>query len=150
MSQTSAHVPSAGPGSEAAERASHLAFVGRQPIYDQQLKVVAYELLFRSHAAATHAGQLDDKQATAHVLLNTFLEIGIEAIVGTRRAFVNFSRDLLLSDYPRALPSSQVVIEVLETVTVDSELESAIRSRSMTLPISRTCVLWSSWRISSK
>ncbi|MEX2303893.1 MAG: HDOD domain-containing protein [Bryobacterales bacterium] len=128
MSPTSTVTPRASVGSQASERASHLAFVGRQPIYNRELEVVAYELLFRTHAAATHAGQLDDEQATAQVLLNTFLEIGIEGIVGTRKAFVNFSRALLLSDYPRVLPPAQAVIEVLENVTVDIELETALRS----------------------
>lgn len=124
MSQISVDIASPSLGSETAP----VAFVGRQPIYNQALEVVAYELLFRPHATASQAGQLDDEQATAQVLLNTFLEIGVEAIVGSRKAFVNFSRGLLLSDYPRVLPPAQVVLEVIETVTVDAEIEAAIRS----------------------
>lgn len=113
---------------QAAERASALAFVGRQPIYDRRLQVIGYELLFRSHGSATQAGQLEPEQATAQVLLNTFLEIGVEAVVGPHKAFVNFSRGLLLSDYPRVLPPAQVVLEVLESVTVDDDLRRAIQS----------------------
>lgn len=92
------------------------------------MQVVAYELLFRPHGAAEEAGKIDNEQATAQVLLNTFLEIGLDAIAGKHKAFVNFSRGLLLSDYPRVLPPPRVVIEVLETVKVDQELVSAIGS----------------------
>jgi EAL and modified HD-GYP domain-containing signal transduction protein len=113
---------------QATERASALAFVGRQPIYDRRLQVIGYELLFRPHAAAATAGELQPEQATAQILLNTFLEIGIEAVVGPCKAFVNFSRSLLLSDYPRVLPPRQVVLEVLESVTVDDDLRTAIQA----------------------
>ncbi len=113
---------------EAMARASSLAFVGRQPIYDRQLQVIGYELLFRSHGTATQAGMLQPEQATAQVLLNTFVEIGIEAVVGPHKAFVNFSRGLLLNDAARVLPPAQVVLEVLETVAVDDQLRHAIQS----------------------
>jgi c-di-GMP-related signal transduction protein len=128
MNDSSTGVPSAERREEAVARASVLAFVGRQPIYDRRLRVIGYELLFRPHGSATLAGDLDPEQATAQVLLNTFLEIGLNSVVGSRKAFVNFSRGLLLSDYPHVLPPSQVVLEVLESVTVDDELQKAIQS----------------------
>lgn len=112
----------------ATARASALAFVGRQPIYDRRLQVIGYELLFRSHGSATDAGELRAEQATAQVLLNTFIDIGIEAVVGSHKAFVNFSRGLVLSDYARVLPPAHVVLEVLESVTVDDDLRTAIQS----------------------
>ena len=55
-------------------------FVGRQPIFDRQLDVVAYELLFRS-SYENQAGELEPYQATAQVLLNTFLVFPFNAIV---------------------------------------------------------------------
>ena len=73
-------------------------FVGRQPIYTQQLDVFAYELLFR-RGEMQHAGVTDGNQATAHVLVNTFLELGLDTLVGSKRAFVNLTRDFLLQDY---------------------------------------------------
>jgi EAL and modified HD-GYP domain-containing signal transduction protein len=90
--------------------------------------VIGYELLFRAHEQAVEAGQLQPEQATAQVLLNAFVDIGLETVVGPGKAFINFSRDLLLSDYARVLPPGQVVIEVLENVTVDDQLQTAIRS----------------------
>jgi EAL and modified HD-GYP domain-containing signal transduction protein len=104
-------------------------FVGRQPIYTQQMDVFAYELLFRS-GEVQHAGVTDGNQATAHVLVNTFLELGLDALVGSKRAFVNLTRDFLLQDYSLVFPADRVVLEVLEDVAVDADLLAALRNLS--------------------
>ena len=52
-------------------------FVGRQPIYNPKLEVIGYELLFRSFDTET-AGVVDGDQASTRIILNTFLEIGID------------------------------------------------------------------------
>ena len=104
-------------------------FVGRQPIYTQQLDVFAYELLFRS-GDLQHAGVTDGNQATAHVLVNTFLELGLDTLVGSKRAFVNLTRDFLLQDYSLVFPADRVVLEVLEDVEVDDDVLAALRNLS--------------------
>lgn len=90
-------------------------FVARQPIFDQQNQVVAYELLFRSSPAnvATHT---DDTAATLEVLSNVFLQMGIDAITEGKRAFVNFGAALLLQQVPQLLPPEILAVEVLESV----------------------------------
>ncbi len=104
-------------------------FIGRQPIYDRQLQVFAYELLFRS-GEENRAGFLDGDQATSQVVLNAFMEIGLDAIVGSKRAFINMTRDFILRDYSRMCPSDRVVMEVLEDITADTEFIEAVRSLS--------------------
>jgi len=104
-------------------------FVGRQPIYTPQLDVFAYELLFRS-GEVQHAGVTDGNQATAHVLVNTFLELGLDTLVGSKRAFVNLTRDFLLQDYSLVFPADRMVLEVLEDVAVDADLLAALRNLS--------------------
>ena len=59
-------------------------FVGRQPIYNRQLKVVGYELLFRSHET-DHAEFIDGDRATSQVMLDSFMEIGLERLVRVGR-----------------------------------------------------------------
>jgi EAL and modified HD-GYP domain-containing signal transduction protein len=105
-------------------------FVGRQPIYDRGLAVVAYELLFRS-GESNRAGVVDGDQATSQVLHNTFVEIGLDTIVGCKQAFINFTRDFILQDYTAIFPADRVVIEVLEDIAVDAALLTAIRALSM-------------------
>jgi len=104
-------------------------FVGRQPIYTRHMDVFAYELLFRN-GDVQHARVTDGNQATAHVLVNTFLELGLDTLVGTKRAFINFTRDVLLQDCSLVLPAERVVLEVLEDVHVDANLLEALRNLS--------------------
>ena len=96
-------------------------FVGRQAIFDRKGKVTAYELLFRS-GETNRAMIVDSDMATAQVLTNTFMELGVDTVVGDKRAFVNFSRGLLTSQDTSVLPPSRVCIEVLENVAADPEL----------------------------
>ena len=58
------------------------------------------------------------------------MEIGLDAIVGSKRAFINMTRDFILRDYSRMCPSDRVVMEVLEDITADTEFVEAVRSLS--------------------
>ena len=94
------------------------AFVGRQPIFDRKMRVYAYELLFRS-SADNFARFHNDDQATAQVLVDTFMELGLEQVVGNRKACVNLSREFLLGNSFHLLPPERVCLEILEDVVVD-------------------------------
>jgi c-di-GMP-related signal transduction protein len=67
--------------------------IARQPICDTNLRVQAYELLHRGEA-------VDGEQATAQVLLAACGDIGLGALVGERRAYVNVTRRFLLECDP--------------------------------------------------
>ena len=105
-------------------------FVGRQPIFDRELDVVGYELLFRSHGS-DKADFVDGDRATSDVILNTFMEIGLDRLAGNGLAFINLTRDFILEKYPiPPLLSDRVVLEVLEDVKVDQEVVNALRALS--------------------
>ena len=95
--------------------------VSRQPIYRADNSVLGYELLFRD-SDTDRANFADGARATAQVLVNTLMEIGMDELVGRHRAFINFERTLLLGDYCESLPPERVVLEILETVEPDKEL----------------------------
>jgi EAL and modified HD-GYP domain-containing signal transduction protein len=78
-----------------------------------------YELLFRD-STENRAEFSDPAQATAEVIVNAFMEIGLEEIVGQRFAFINFDRNLILGNYCDSLPHERVVLEILETVKPDA------------------------------
>ena len=105
------------------------AFVGRQPIFDQNMAVYAYELLFRD-ADKNSAVIVNGCQASSQVMLNTFVELGLNSIVGKHRAFINLTRELLVDDFIKVLPPDRVVLEVLEDVRVDDELVESVRQLS--------------------
>jgi EAL and modified HD-GYP domain-containing signal transduction protein len=105
------------------------AFVDRQPIFDQNMSVYAYELLFRDGDQSS-AGRIDGNQASSQVMLNTFAEFGLDSIVGNHLAFINLTHELLVDDMVQMLPRNRVVLEVLETVTVDDALIAAVKNLS--------------------
>ncbi len=99
--------------------------VARQPIFDSQLELWGYELLFR-RANECRAIVWDDDEATATVVLNAFTEIGLDRLVGDRTAWLNVSREFILRTLPMTLPPNRIVLELLEEQPVDDELLEAL------------------------
>ena len=97
-------------------------FVGRQPIYDRDLNVVGYEILYRKDPIINRAEFSDVDMACSKVLLDTLVEVGVENLVGSHLAFMNLSNSFLTGNYEIPVPNKQVVVEVLEDVVVDSAL----------------------------
>ena len=102
-------------------------FLGRQPILDRDQRVVAFELLFRSGRTQA-AGVTDDMQATASVIQHAFSEMGAQAVLGHHLGFINVNAEMLLSDLVEILPREQVVLELLETVTVTDAVVERCRA----------------------
>src|SRR3954462_8039137 len=100
-------------------------FIARQPIFDRDLEVNGYELLFRG-ANENVAIISDHDEATSTVVMNAFTEIGLDNVGGERRAWINTSRDFILDGLSRALPRGRVVLELLEDQQVDGELLDAL------------------------
>lgn len=101
-------------------------FVGRQPIYDRSLNVVAYELLFRS-GQDNSARFADGDLATGTLLCNSLVEIGLEKLVGDRQAYVNLTRSFLTGKHQLPFEQSRIVLEILETIQVDDEVLASLR-----------------------
>lgn len=104
-------------------------FVGRQPVYDQQLEVIGYELLMhRYETNATEAA--GDNHTASRMILNTFMEIGFDRLVGKGSAFIKLPRDFIVGQYPIKFFHDRVVLEVTENVASDMELKDALREIS--------------------
>jgi len=96
-------------------------FVARQPIFDREKVVHAYELLFRS-GFENYYNALDDDKATVDVIANSFFVIGFDQLTDGRRAFINFTRNLLTRRVATLLPREAVTVEILEDVEPDGEM----------------------------
>lgn len=96
-------------------------FLARQPIVDRKDSLCAFELLFRSGNRA-EAGVVDDTHATAQVMANAFGGMGIGEVLGTHKGFLNLGAEFLFSDTIELLPRKQVVLELLETITVNDAI----------------------------
>lgn len=91
-------------------------FIARQPIFDANLSVFAYELLFRQGQEAVTAEFVDGDSATSQVMMNSFIDIGFDHLVGPHTAFVNLTEHFLSNPDLIVVPSDKVVLEVLEDV----------------------------------
>ncbi|NMG74207.1 EAL and HDOD domain-containing protein [Aromatoleum diolicum] len=100
---------------------SSITIIARQPIVDRRLHVVAYELLFRSHAGCNTIDNIDSASATV-VVRDALRNVGMSTIVGDCTAFINVDGPTLLSPAIEALPPERVVFELLETIEVDESI----------------------------
>ncbi len=100
-------------------------FIARQPIFDQKQRVYGYEILFRD-SRRNIASVFDGDRATSQVITDTFLEIGLDKLVGSKYAFFNLTRNFLINDTDFPLSSAHVGLEILETVEVDDKLVKSV------------------------
>ncbi|AWE08645.1 EAL domain-containing protein [Lysinibacillus sp. 2017] len=96
-------------------------FIGRQPIFNVEEEVVAYELLYRNNMNNAFP-DIDSDSATLDVIINSFLSIGINEVANGRPSFVNFTENLILSESFDFIDPTALVIEVLEDVPITNAL----------------------------
>ncbi len=89
-------------------------FIARQPIFDRNNKVIAYELLFRSDYNNLYNNDDGDK-ATLDVIYS-LSTIGIDNVICGKKAFINFTDKLIKDGIPEAISPDILVVEILETV----------------------------------
>ncbi|MGH9499502.1 MAG: EAL and HDOD domain-containing protein [Terriglobales bacterium] len=110
------------PGTSPAPKAG-ARFVARQPILTADEKVFGYELLFRNGVDDYFSNP--DADVASRSTLSTSMLMGLDVLCDGRRAFINVTREVLLKDYITLLPSSQTVVEILETVPPDDVVMAA-------------------------
>jgi len=76
----------------------HELLFARQPICSPKGRALGYELLYRD-VRTERALLVNPDAATAEVILNSFLVIGLEKIVGRNLAFINVTKDFILGNY---------------------------------------------------
>ncbi|MBF0429949.1 MAG: HDOD domain-containing protein [Fibrobacteria bacterium] len=100
-------------------------YVARQPIFDAEQRVQAYELLFRSGLENFYP-DIDGDIATSKVISNSFISIGFDELTKGKKAFINFTRKLIINGAATALPREAMTIEVLENIEPDEEVIEAL------------------------
>ncbi|HUX70499.1 MAG TPA: HDOD domain-containing protein [Cellulomonadaceae bacterium] len=104
-----------------------LRYVARQPIFDRTLRVVGYELLYRTRPTGP-ASVTDDDVATFSVLYEALVDLGLESTVQQARAWVNVSPALLAGGGHRMIGADRVVLELLEGADRTPELADLVRT----------------------
>ena len=98
-----------------------------QPIFNTKRDIYGYELLYRADMTSEKYDAVDGSSATRDVLVTAFSDIGIDKITGGKKAFVNFTSELILEELPHILPSRILVVELLEDVQPTEEVLSACK-----------------------
>lgn len=96
-------------------------FAARQPIFDRDRKVVAYELLFRSGPENVFPAGVNPDDASARVIVNALSVFGLDALLGEHRGFINATRRILVDGSYACIPPSRLVVELVETMQPDAD-----------------------------
>ncbi len=119
------HTPTNGNGKKAAGE----FLVTRQPIFDKGKEVFAYSLLFQAEFPARldvrKSPQGEDENGLKAV--DGFLLNGLKTLSGGKKAFVHFTPDLVLSEFPFMFPKDILGVELLETPVSREQMEAAVR-----------------------
>ncbi|MBK5935563.1 EAL and HDOD domain-containing protein [Halorhodospira halophila] len=99
--------------------------IARQPIYDRNLEVCGYELLYRQGEATT-AEFVDGDAATASVMGHALLSMNFQQLTAGKPAYINLTRRFFVEDLV-PFGRDQVVLELLEDTEPDEELQHALR-----------------------
>jgi c-di-GMP-related signal transduction protein len=93
-------------------------FLVRQPIFDRQENVFAYEILRRSHPPDSVEYSMMEPAATG-TIVDAVLIAELNRITRGRKAFIQCSADSITAGPELQLPAPMMVIEVLEEVQPD-------------------------------
>lgn len=103
-----------------------LLYIARQPIFDQGRNILAYELLYRD-SDTTVANFTNGDTATQTVLSSSTLVASFEQLVDKKRAFINFTKNLIMNDTPLLFSKDHIGIEVLEDIIPDNAFVEKLR-----------------------
>ena len=101
-------------------------FIARQPIYDLKQTVMGYELLYRN-GDVDKAIFEDANQASCETIINTFMHIGIDNLIGSALAFINLPYDFLIFESLTPMFKEQTVLEILEDIEPTPETIEGIK-----------------------
>ena len=99
--------------------------VVRQPILDSAGRVFGYELLYREDAPEAEAASED--LATARVITDAVLSLGLDTLTDGLPAFIPLSRELLVRDSGTLLPPASTVLELPEGLVADADVLAACK-----------------------
>lgn len=94
-------------------------YLARQPIFDRNQMVIGYEIIYRSSLGAPDYSDTEYDEARTRLLLNSYLDVGMDTLLGGHIAFINFDKELVLKDSPLLLNRSTTVIQIDSSVVPD-------------------------------
>lgn len=103
-------------------------YTARQPIFNSSGQVVAYELLFRESKKNCFPSHVSPDVATAKLLVNSYLSLGLEQVTEGKPALINFPKGMLKDHLLHMVPYKNIIVEVLETVEPNDDNFELLRA----------------------
>ena len=97
-------------------------FFARQPILDVNNNTYGYELLYRNQPGVNQYTGDNGDVSTADVINNAFFVDNITSVLDGKKAFVNFTGNLIERGVPKMISSDILVVELLESVIASPEI----------------------------
>jgi len=108
---------------------NNVALIGRQSIYDRELDIFGYEVLYRPSRNENSTPKVfDGDKAIFEVMLNTFIDVGLENLVGSKRAFINMTEHLIDGSIDMPWSTESIVIEVLSKREPTSKIMQGLQA----------------------
>ncbi|MGP1569416.1 MAG: EAL and HDOD domain-containing protein [Eubacteriales bacterium] len=101
-------------------------YVARQPIFNKNRDIIAYEILYRNPETKT-AESIDGDYATSSVLMITSVLASVEDLLDKKFAFINFTKTLLCDNTVTLFSKDNLVVEILEDIVPDPLLLSNLK-----------------------
>lgn len=101
-------------------------FVGRQPIYNRNLGIYAYEMLFRAGEENNANKKVCDDGATSQVIINTFIDMGLDNLVGNSMASINLTEHFLINSDSLPLPPDRVILDIPPNININKHTLDAL------------------------
>lgn len=96
-------------------------YIARQPIYNSDKSLFGYELLYRNSDKNFYPN-VDGDKATRELTYNVLSEFDFNSLTNGKYGFINFTKESLMSDLPLLFNPDNVIIEILEDISLDKEL----------------------------
>lgn len=104
---------------------SHL-HIARQPVFNKDRSVFAYELLYKPDETDIHAAEKDTNAESMQVLTAGFLGANMETITGGKPVIVKFTQLLLQKRMATIFPKEQLFIELDQSVEPTQQVIASI------------------------
>ena len=101
-------------------------YIARQPIYNKQLDLVGYELLYRGNEKDL-AEIENEYQATSDTIIHSFMDVGIDNLVGSAQAYINFPKEFIVGDLFAPFFTEQSVLELSQYILPSKEVIDGLK-----------------------
>ncbi|MFA3791517.1 EAL and HDOD domain-containing protein [Aliiglaciecola sp. SL4] len=102
------------------------SYIARQAIFDKQMHVFAYELLFRDGEDNT-LPNIESNEKTAKLITYSHFSVGIEEVADGKAALINFPTDTLLYRFPTLFEPHSVIVGIVNNIEVSKKLLEALK-----------------------